>query len=258
MRVDCHIHIDRIGAPHTTPPPTPEETLAYARREEIGLLAAIYEDDSTLARFRAVGLTLFPFFWVRTPRSARVPETARGIKLHPYIERYPFTIENILPALLIARERQLPLLVHSDDREPDLSRGRLFENVARAFPDLVFIMAHSGSYAPGPADKPGTTYVAEELVRELVLEAISVANKLPNVYLETSVLASRLKAELLARHAPHHKLLIGSDFPICKGSFGSVVHQERQLVDAGMPEDFIRQIHENAAKLLNQRPGDLV
>jgi predicted TIM-barrel fold metal-dependent hydrolase len=171
-------------------------------------------------------------------------------KLHPYIDRYVFTVDNVLSALLIARERRLPLLVHMEDREPELSRGNLMEDVARAFPDLIFIMAHSGSYAPGASDEPGTTYVEERLVRELVSEAISVAQRLPNVYLETSVLASPVKAELLAKCAPLHKLLIGSDFPISKGSFGSVILQERQLVEAGMPEDSVRQIHENAAKLL--------
>src|SRR5262245_15108381 len=77
MRADCHIHIDRIGPPHRTEPPDTTEVVEYARREGIGLFGAIYERDETLARFRAAGLTLFPFFWVRTPLPGRPGFCAR-------------------------------------------------------------------------------------------------------------------------------------------------------------------------------------
>jgi predicted TIM-barrel fold metal-dependent hydrolase len=250
MRVDCHVHIDRIGAPHKTPPPTVDETVAYTRREEIGLIAAIYEQDAVLETFREAGIDLFPFFWVRSPREPKVLASARGLKLHPYIDRYTLTVENVLPSLLIARERNLPLLVHTDDREPHLSRGALLGDVARQFPDLKFILAHSGAYAPGDPNRPGESYVADDRIRELVSEAIAVAEELPNVWLETSVLASRVKAQLLATTGPVDRIVIGSDFPICKDTFGSVVYQEERLVEAGFSRATLERIHVNARDFL--------
>src|SRR5262245_56729201 len=131
MRTDCHIHLDRIGPPHRTPPPEVAEVITYAEREEIRLFGAIYESEKTLNRFWAAGLPLFPFFWVRTPLSPTVPSSAKGIKLHPYIEGYVLELANLLPTLLVARDRRLPLLIHTDDRKPWLSRGALVAEVAR-------------------------------------------------------------------------------------------------------------------------------
>jgi predicted TIM-barrel fold metal-dependent hydrolase len=250
MRTDCHIHLDRIGPPHRTPPPTVEELVAYAQREDISLFGAIYEAEETLADFQASGLRLFPFYWVRNPRRPNVPPSARGIKLHPFIERYPLERANVLPSLLEAKERRLPLLIHTDDREPHLSRGSQFARLAAEFTDLTFIMAHAGAYAPGIPNQPDESVTGASRIRELVSEAISVARQLPNVFIETSVLASRVKAELIARDAPTDKILLGSDFPICKDSFGSVVCQEKMLLKVGVSVDAITQCHENARHLL--------
>jgi predicted TIM-barrel fold metal-dependent hydrolase len=250
MRADCHIHIDRIGHPHRTGPPSVAEVVEYARREEIGLFGAIYEQEETLAHFRDAGLNLFPFFWVRAPLDPVVPASARGIKLHPYIERYPFTVEAVLPTLLIAQNRGLPILVHTDDREPSLSRGKLAADIASKFPDITFILAHSGAYAPGVAERPGESIVPDALIRELVTEAIEAAEKNLNILLETSVLASSVKTDLLFQLAPRSRLLIGTDFPICKESYGSVVYQEEQLIRSGMTDQDIRSLHENAFRVL--------
>jgi predicted TIM-barrel fold metal-dependent hydrolase len=250
MRADCHIHIDRIGPPHRTGPPSVAEVVDYARREGIGLFGAIYEQEETLTHFRDAGLNLFPFFWVRSPLAPTVPASARGIKLHPFIERYQFTVEAVLPTLLIAQSRGLPILVHMDDREPSLSRGELAADIASRFPDITFILAHSGAYAPGIIELPGESTVPDGIVRELVAEAIEAAVNNPNILLETSVLASNVKADLLVRSAPRARLLIGTDFPICKESYGSVVYQERQLSRSGMTHQDIQAIHENAYRVL--------
>lgn len=245
MRTDCHIHLDRIGPPHRTPPPDLTEVTAYARRERISLFCAIYEQEETLIRFQAAGLPLFPFYWIRTPLSPNVPASAKGLKLHPFTERYTLEVGNILPSLSVARDRGLPVLIHTDDREPGLSRGSLVASIAAQFPDIDFIMAHSGSYAPGIPDQPGKSYVSDEIIRALVSEAIDVASRLANVYLETSILASSVKAKLIAS-APLDKLLIGTDYPISKEHYGSVMFQERMLFDAGMSVTDVQTLHENA------------
>jgi len=253
MRADCHIHIDRIGPPHKTPPPTVQEFVMYARRESISLLCGIYEHEQTLRTFSSAGIPIFPFFWVRTPLTPRIPESAKGIKLHPYIENYILEEGNILPTLKVARERGMPVLVHTDDRKPSLSRGKLIGVLAGQFPDITFVMAHCGSYAPGKIEIPGASWTNEGLISELVSEAIEVVKNCSNVYIEVSILASKTKARLIAKSAPLDKILLGSDFPIYKPIFGSVVFQENALLQEGLSYEQIRRIHENAFRLFGGR-----
>jgi predicted TIM-barrel fold metal-dependent hydrolase len=221
----------------------------YSRRESIALFCGIYEREETLQKFIRLGIPIFPFFWERNPISPKIPASARGVKLHPYIEDYVLDVRNIHPVLEIARERNLPLLIHTDDRRPSVSRGRLFAAIAAEYPDITLIMAHSGSYAPGKIDSPGSSWVRDSLVKELVSEAIEVASEYPNVYLEVSILASRTKAQLIAKEAPLERVLIGTDFPIYKPVFGSVVFQEDALVQAGLEIVQIKAIHQNAMHL---------
>ncbi len=253
MRADCHVHLDPIGPPHQTPAPTTEELQLYVSREDIGLLGGIYEQDETLERLHAAGLRIFPFFWERNPLQPRIPRSARGLKLHPYIERYVLSPETVGPAVAIARERRMPVLIHSDDREPHLSRGRNFAQLAEAFPDVPILIAHSGSYAPHALDDPDRCLIDEGLVAELVTEAIEVAIRYPNLYLEVCILANPIKAELIACKAPLDRVLLGSDFPISKEMFGSVVFQENALRRAGLSAEQVSNLHENAFRLLEPR-----
>jgi predicted TIM-barrel fold metal-dependent hydrolase len=246
MRADCHIHIDRIGGPHKTPPPSIDLFIEYARRENISLFFAIYELDETLNRFRSTGFDLVPIYWERNPLNPSVPASARGIKLHPYIEEYPLMIQNVKPTLDLALARNLFVFIHTEDRRPELSRGRLVAELANEYQDLTLIMAHSGSYAPPKMDQPGESWVEPSLVEELVSEAVEVACAHKNVYLETSILASDVKAKILAK-APVSKLLMGCDFPILEGTqWSSLRFQEEQLIRHGLTATDIEQIHRNA------------
>jgi hypothetical protein len=253
VKADCHIHIDRIGGPHKTAPPTVESFIDYANREQISLFFTIYESDETLSEFRSAGFGLVPIYWERNPRIPSIPNSARGIKLHPYIENYKLTIENVQPTLAEARLRNLFIFVHTDDRTPELSRGSLVANLASEYQDLVFIMAHSGSYAPQNPVKPGESSVDSSLVRELVTESVEVARAHENIYLETSILASDIKAEILSR-APLSKLLLGSDFPISEGAeCTSLRFQETQLMRYGLNKSDLERIHQNAASFFSGR-----
>jgi predicted TIM-barrel fold metal-dependent hydrolase len=246
FKADCHIHLDKIGGPHKTPPPTVEVFVEYACRAEVSLFFAIYELEETLASFRATEIDIVPIYWERKPLAPSVPASARGIKLHPYIEEYVLIKENVEPALEVARERGLFVFIHTEDRKPELSRGSLVASLAQDYPDLIFVMAHSGSYAPPKADECGASWVNPNLVRELVSEAVEVARNFDNVYLESSILASDIKAEILAR-APISKMLIGSDFAILADTiWSSLRFQEEQLKRFGLVESEIEQIHQNA------------
>lgn len=83
----------------------------------------------------------------------------------------------------------------------------------------------------------------------LVGEAIEVAVAFPNVFLEVSLLASSVKAQLIAERAPREKVLLGTDFPMDAPVFSSVGFQEDSLLRAGMTHNEIAGIHENACRL---------
>lgn len=257
MKADCHIHIDKIGGPHKTEPPSVDQFLEYARREDISLFFPIYESEETLHRFHATGLNLVPIYWERRPLNPSIPRSARGVKLHPYIENYQLTKENVMPTLEQARARDLFIFVHTEDRTPELSRGRLVADLASEYEDLTFIMAHSGSYAPPKVGSPGDSWVEPNLVQELVNEAVEVARAHQNVYLETSILASDVKAEIIAK-APISKLLIGTDFPIGHWTESSSLRfQEHQLMRCGLAKGDIDRIHQNASSFLKLRAAEV-
>jgi predicted TIM-barrel fold metal-dependent hydrolase len=91
-----------------------------------------------------------------------------------------------------AASHGLPVVCHTGTGAP-FALPSLFIVPARRYPELPFVLAHSG----------GSVYV---------LEAIVAALTGPNVYLELSTLAPHHVLEVLAHVGPE-RLMIGSDLP---------------------------------------------
>ncbi len=72
--------------------------------------------------------------------------------------------------------------------------------IAGEYPRINFIMAHLGSFA----SQDWTEH----------LQAIEVAKRYPNVYLETSSVVFFEYLEMAARELPAEKLIFGSDGPL--------------------------------------------
>jgi predicted TIM-barrel fold metal-dependent hydrolase len=257
-RVDSHVHIDTIDPTkkhHKTDPPTPEALETYVRRENIGHIFAMYESDAALKRFAPVPVEITPVYWERHPQTPQIPASAKGIKLHPFLDgHYRLDLAHIKPTLDVARERGLFVFIHMDDRVPDISRPSLVGDLARHYPDLTFVMGHAGSYAP-PLWALTPNFSTADRQRfnrntwELVSEAVAVVKALPNVYLETSILASDVKARIIARTAPLDKILPGSDFPIlATGPFQPMAFQEQQLKKFGVKDADIQRMYQTACR----------
>jgi len=105
--------------------------------------------------------------------------------LNPISRRSNFLFE-------CAARHKLPVICHTGTGAP-YALPSLFILPARRFPEIPFVLAHSG----------GSVYVAE---------AIVAASVCPNVYLELSSLMPHHIVEVLA-HIPPARLLIGSDLP---------------------------------------------
>lgn len=253
FRADCHVHLGPLGGPHRERPPTPAELDRYARRERLEWIFGIYESDEALASFRRrVSARVFGFFWSRQPDREVVPDSADGLKLHPFLDGYRLEPAAVAVALESAVDRELPVLVHTDDRKPEVSRPALMAALADAHPETRFIAAHAGSYAPPDEPWVGRNRVSDERIGALVREAIEAARGRRNFWLETSILVRETKARLLAAEADPRRLLFGSDYPILRRSHGSVRRQEATLLDLGWTPERIERVHRNARQVMGE------
>jgi predicted TIM-barrel fold metal-dependent hydrolase len=107
----------------------------------------------------------------------------RGLKLH----RLP--TREVLDAVA---ELDIPILYHPE-------KVANFHMIATEYPRINFIMAHLGNFASRDWNEH--------------LEAIAVARRYPNVYLETSSVVFFKYLEMAARELGPSKLIFGSDGP---------------------------------------------
>jgi predicted TIM-barrel fold metal-dependent hydrolase len=115
----------------------------------------------------------------------------RGLKLHPDWEFFSINSPMMRPYLEIAQEFSWPVFLHSGYYP--LSQPALLLPVAQAYPAIDFVLFH--------------------LAYRFVTDAILIAQRSPNVYLETSANASpAVIAEVLKQLGPE-KLIYGSDAP---------------------------------------------
>lgn len=112
----------------------------------------------------------------------------RGVKLHPRAEQfYPSHARRLLAE--VAKTCRLVILHTSHEMT---CTPRAWEPLAREFPTITFIFAHAG--------------------KDHFREAIAVARRVRNVYLETSTL-SVFRTRVILEELGARKLVFGSDAP---------------------------------------------
>ncbi len=122
-----------------------------------------------------------------------------GIKIHPSFHEIHADDEAYAPAFRLARERGVPILTHSYDRNAasppqKLSWVPLFGKWVRKFPDVDLILGHSGGLPTGHR------------------ESVELARSCPNVWLDMAVdpIAYGF-VEYIVREIGAERLLYGSD-----------------------------------------------
>jgi predicted TIM-barrel fold metal-dependent hydrolase len=114
------------------------------------------------------------------------------------------------PVLKAARTHALPVMIHTGDFS--YTAPLLVTDMARRFPDVIFILAHMGSIT-------------------FVLDAIEIAKMFPNVYLETSGMTSPSMLRRAVAECGPERILFGSDYPF----WHPLVELERiKATDLGM------------------------
>ena len=173
----------------------------------------------------------------------------RGLKLSPPTQEfYPDNAKLAYPIYEKAQSLGIPILFHAGmSWEPrakiEYGRPMHFENVAYDFPELKIVLAH--------------------LAWPWVLEAVSLALKYPNVYLDTSALYFDNPKDFIrfamAEQAPvtvwerslRHQIVFGSNYPRVE-----IKNMAAAVRSLGLSEGCLRLIfEENARNLLGEVAG---
>jgi len=130
----------------------------------------------------------------------------------------------LMPALAAAYTHGLPVMLHTGDFS--YTAPALMERMIRQNPDVTFILGHMGSLS-------------------FVLDAIEIASRHQNVYLETSGMPSSAMLQRAATECGPQRLLFGSDYP-----FWHPEVERARIESAGLEPGVERMVlGENAARL---------
>lgn len=159
-----------------------------------------------------------PYF--REQAVAQVAEYAslgiKGLKLHPFMDFGGTPINNrelIFPLMEVAAAHAMTVLIHSG--EAWNSSPALIGDLASHFPAATFIIGHSGLW-------------------EFHDQAIEVARRLPNVFLDTAETAPPGVINALVRQTSPERVLYGSDHPFIP--FGFEIGKVAKYADLTPPE----------------------
>jgi len=133
---------------------------------------------------------------------------AKGLKLHPVVNRFLPGDRGLWPAYSKAEEMGVPILFHSggvetpDNVAADYARPANFDQVVTAFPKLTIVLAHLGNV--------------------FLDESVGLAQNHDNVYFDVSAIISLTEAQgglsdgdliALIRRIGVDRVLFGSDWP---------------------------------------------
>jgi hypothetical protein len=149
-----------------------------------------------------------------------------GVKLHPLLDGYHPNDPIVHPLMDVLAERDLPVLVHCG--HPIFTLPWSIEELVRSFPDARVILGHMGH--------GNIVYINA---------SIDVAERNPNVYLETSGMPMHTKIKEAVRRVGHDRVLYGSDAP-----FHHPEVEIRKVELSGLAPELVERVLSRNARLL--------
>ena len=145
---------------------------------------------------------MYGLVWANPKLAGYLDETASfldhprflGVKLHPLLDGYHPNDPIVHPLYELLVERDLPVLIHSG--HPIFTLPWSIEEAVVNFPQAKVVLGHMGH--------GNIVYINA---------AIDVAERNPNVYLETSGMPMHTKIEEAVRRVGPDRVLYGSDAP---------------------------------------------
>jgi len=199
--IDCHTHIGRlpgvVGEVFT-----PEDLCTICEHEGAEFMLVSSASATTIgqqvatteviAMVKAHGQRLGGMLWINPHDPSWTDDVDRavqhgfyGVKIHPVLDNYAVDRAALDDVFDCARRHGWPILTHTDVDGTPMSAS-CYEPLIRAYPDVVLILAH------------------------LRLEAIPLAKRYDNVYLDTTYV-DPLMVEVGVDALGPGKILFGSD-----------------------------------------------
>jgi uncharacterized protein len=151
----------------------------------------------------------------------------RGVKLHPLLQAFLPTDEEVLPIVEFAGKEGIPVAIHSG--HPPFSLPWSIGELAEMYPDVRIVMLHMG-HAHG-------VYIQA---------AINTAKRYDNIVLETSGVSMHSKIREAVERVGEARVVFGSDYP-----FHDYSVELRKVEVAGLTEGQRELVlYENAKRLL--------
>lgn len=149
-----------------------------------------------------------------------------GVKLHPLLDAYHPDDPRVHPLVDALIERDMPALIHCG--HPIFTLPWSIEELAVRFPEAKLILGHMGH--------GNVIYING---------SIDVAERNPNVYLETSGMPMHTKIAEAVRRVGADRVLFGSDAP-----FHEIGVEVRKVQVSGLSSELVgRVLEKNARKL---------
>jgi predicted TIM-barrel fold metal-dependent hydrolase len=240
--IDAHTHVDEVPALGWIDPP--EKLIALL--DETGIGRAIVMTYTELPGFNPHALDYLAEVVGRFPdrligfvrlhpwyaEAANLLEEAlgghrmKGIKLHPVGTLDHPGSDATLRLLRLAGAHNAPALFHCGD-EP-LSTPLAVEQAAQRAPETTIILGHMGGYFH-------------------VADALRVAERRPNIVLETSAMPYPAKIKEAVSRVGADRVIYGSDGPGCPPRL-----EVRKVLAAGLePADLAKVMHGTIARILD-------
>ena len=281
LRVDDHLHVGVVWGGKNAPTPAPPEGAAkYLKENQITHACVCYSDRQSMDRLVDLcpEIKFYKLQWI-TDYDQALDDDIQGIKLHSHrgsgfafgkdeqgldysskeLKRF---LAKVPENMIVEYHTQGSASLHN------VSRPYMIAKLAVEARHLKHIVVHSGSYGLQSyyPSKPDPGLIITGLSQEmLVQEATLVANRLANVYLDSSTIigTKHYKTELLLTRTK--KFAMGSDWPYSlKAPYGPLLAGERELTKM-VGEDEVRLIHERALHFLEtpvsqlfEEEGDIV
>jgi uncharacterized protein len=158
----------------------------------------------------------------------------RGFKFYPADHSFNPHTAGMMEVYRLCAEAGLPVVFHTGttaqrDALEQYIHPHEFLPILEANPDLVCVLAHAG--------KP-----------DWCEEALAMTERFPNCYVDTALVGLNRLIDLgLETRPARHKVLFGSDWPVCGGYTQLMGRLEQTSMSAGLRQAIM---HDNAAALL--------